>query len=167
MNFTIDHMKDSDAPEVMRIYEEGLNGNNATFETNLPEFETWIGGKRPDCRLVARLQDGSLAGWAVLSPTSKRVVYSGVCEVTVYVSNHAQGMGVGTALMGALVTESEAAGVWTLYSSIFPENVASVKLHERHGFRTIGRRERIAFHPTTQTWRDTVIMERRSETVGR
>ncbi len=168
MNVTIEPMLESDAPEVMRIYEEGLNGNNATFETNLPEFETWIAGKRPDCRLVARLDGSSpsLGGWAVLSPTSKREVYRGVCEVTVYVSNHAQGMGVGTALMGALVAESEAAGIWTLYSSIFPENVASVKLHERHGFRTIGRRERIAFHPTTKTWRDTVIMERRSKTVG-
>ena len=166
MNFTIDQMQMADADEVMRIYDEGLKGNNATFETVLPDFDTWIAGKRPDCRLVARANDESLAGWAVLSPTSKRDVYRGVCEVTVYVSNHAQVIGVGSALMTALVEESEAAGVWTLYSSIFPENVASIKLHERHGFRTIGRRERIAFHPSTQTWRDTVLMERRSETVG-
>lgn len=166
MKFTIDHMKIADAPEVMRIYDEGLKGNNATFETNLPEFDTWIAGKRPDCRLVAKLEDGTLAGWAVLSPTSKRKVYEGVCEVTVYVSNHAQGMGVGTALMTALIEESEAAGIWTLYSSLFPENGASIKLHEKHGFRIIGRRERIAFHPTTRSWRDTIIMERRSKTVG-
>ncbi|MEM8859069.1 MAG: N-acetyltransferase family protein [Chloroflexota bacterium] len=166
MQFKIEDMQDSDAAEVMRIYGEGLDGNNATFETVLPEFDVWIAGKRPDCRLVARRPDSRLAGWAVLSPTSKRKVYEGVCEVTVYVSNDAQGFGVGNALMGALVERSEQLGIWTLYSSIFPENGASVHLHEKHGFRTIGRRERIAFHPTTQTWRDTIIMERRSKTVG-
>ncbi|MFK7805152.1 MAG: N-acetyltransferase family protein [Anaerolineae bacterium] len=166
MKFEITPMEDADAAEVMRIYSEGLAGNNATFETVTPEFEDWIAGKRPDCRLVARKADGNLAGWAVLSPTSKRQVYSGVCEVTIYVSANAQGMGVGKTLMGALVAESEAAGIWTLYSSLFPENTASVRLHERHGFRTIGRREKIAFHPTTQSWRDTIIMERRSKIVG-
>ncbi len=171
MNFTIEPMTHTDGPEVMRIYAEGLAGNNATFETVVPGFESWIAGKRPDCRLVARLNDsssspGKLVGWAVLSPTSKRQVYAGVCEVTIYVSNHAQGLGVGKTLMQALIAESEAAGIWTLYSSIFPENRPSIKLHERHGFRTIGRREKIAFHPSTQTWRDTILMERRSKKVG-
>ena len=162
----IEPMRDSDGAEVIRIYAEGIAGNNATFETVAPEFETWIASKRPDCRLVMRKEDGTLAGWAVLSPTSKRKVYEGVCEVTIYVSADAQGQGVGNALMGALIAESEAAGIWTLYSSLFPENTASVKLHERHGFRTIGRRENIAFHPSTQSWRDTIILERRSKTVG-
>ena len=162
----IEPMRDSDGAEVMRIYAEGIAGNNATFETAAPDFETWIKGKRPDCRLVMRKANGKLAGWAVLSPTSKRKVYEGVCEVTIYVSADAQGQGVGNALMGALIAESEAAGIWTLYSSLFPENTASVKLHERHGFRTIGRRENIAFHPSTQSWRDTIILERRSKTVG-
>lgn len=166
MNFDIVPMQDADASEMMRIYSEGLAGNNATFETITPEFEPWIAGKRPDCRLVARKPDGTLAGWAVLSPTSKRKVYEGVCEVTIYVSADAQGMGVGKSLMQRLVSESEAAGIWTLYSSLFPENEASVKLHERFGFRVIGRREKIAFHPATQSWRDTVIMERRSKIVG-
>ena len=159
-------MNSTDGPEVIRIYTEGLAGNNATFETVAPDFESWIAGKRPDCRLVARKPDGSLVGWAVLSPSSKRKVYEGVCEVTIYVSADAQGMGVGKTLMQALIDESEAAGIWSLYSSLFPENEASVRLHERFGFRVIGRREKIAFHPTTQTWRDTVIMERRSKTVG-
>ncbi|MFT5194616.1 MAG: L-amino acid N-acyltransferase YncA [Cellvibrionaceae bacterium] len=166
MNFTIEPMIDIDAAEVMRIYGEGIAGSNATFETVAPDFETWIAGKRPDCRLVARKADGLLAGWAVLSPTSKRKVYEGVCEVTIYVSDDAQGMGVGKALMQTLIDESEAAGIWTLYSSLFPENSASVKLHERYGFRVIGRREKIAFHPTTRSWRDTLILERRSKTVG-
>ncbi|MEM9778179.1 MAG: N-acetyltransferase family protein [Chloroflexota bacterium] len=168
MKFTIEDMQDSDAAEVMRIYGEGLDGNNATFETVLPDFDTWIEGKRPDCCLVARRlnSERNLAGWAVLSPTSKRKVYEGVCEVTVYVSNDAQGLGVGNALMGVLVERSEQLGIWTLYSSIFPENGASVHLHEKHGFRTIGRRERVAFHPTTQSWRDTIIMERRSKITG-
>lgn len=168
MNFTIEDMQESDAAEVMRIYGEGIAGNNATFETVVPEFDAWIAGKRPDCRLVARQLGGSgkLAGWAVLSPSSKRKVYAGVCEVTIYVSNDAQGMGVGNALMGALVELSEKLGIWTLYSSIFPENQGSLRLHEKHGFRTVGRRDRIAFHPTTKTWRDTIMMERRSKTAG-
>jgi len=117
----------------------------------------------PQCRIVARSGDGIL-GWAALSPVSRREVYAGVAEVSVYVAASARGFGVGGALMRALIEASERQGVWTLQSSIFPENLASVALHLKHGFREVGRRERIARH--NGVWRDTVVLERRSRVAG-
>lgn len=166
MNYTIDALRSEDGPEVMRIYKEGIDSNLATFETVLPKYETWIAGKRPDCRIVARKADGSLYGWAVLSPTSKRTVYAGVCELTIYISTDAQGQGVGSALMNEMIVQSEAAGVWTLVSVIFPENQGSHRLHMKFGFREVGTRERIAFHAGSQRWQDTLMLERRSKLVG-
>ena len=163
-NFTIEPMQDSDWPRVQQIYAEGLETRNATFETAVPTWEAWTAGKRPDCRLVAKNSAGEIIGWAALSPTSKRAVYAGVAEVSVYVGENGRGQGVGKALLHALVQASEEAGVWTLYASIFPENEASVHIHKQCGFRLIGQRDRIA--QLDGVWRDTVILERRSQVVG-
>jgi L-amino acid N-acyltransferase YncA len=150
-------------PRVRTIYLEGIATGQATFQTTAPEWEEWDEGHLPHSRLVALLE-GEVVGWAALSPVSKRPHYAGVAEVSVYVGEGARGQKVGSALLAELVRQSEAAGIWTLQSSIFPENRASVRLHEAHGFRLMGRRERIARH--YGVWRDTVILERRSKTVG-
>jgi L-amino acid N-acyltransferase YncA len=150
-------------PRVRAIYLEGIATGQATFQPTAPEWEEWDGGHLPHSRIVA-VSAGEVLGWAALSPVSSRPHYRGVAEVSVYVSEEARGKKIGSALLEELVRQSEAAGIWTLQSSIFPENTASVRLHERHGFRFMGRRERIA--QQAGVWRDTVIMERRSKTVG-
>lgn len=163
MDFIIDSMRPSDWEFVREIYLEGIATGQATFETEAPDWERWDASHWPHCRLVARNGD-SVLGWAALSPVSKREVYAGVAEVSVYVSAAARGRGVGGALMRALIEASERHGVWTLQSSVFPENQASIGLHLKHGFRELGRRERVArLHGV---WRDTVLLERRSRLVG-
>jgi L-amino acid N-acyltransferase YncA len=163
MDFVIVLMRPQDWEFVRAIYFEGIATGQATFETEAPDWERWDAGHLPQCRLVARNSDGVL-GWSALSPVSRREVYAGVAEVSVYVAASARGLGVGGALMRALIEASELHGVWTLQSSIFPENQASVTLHLKHGFREVGRRERIARHHGV--WRDTVVLERRSRAVG-
>jgi L-amino acid N-acyltransferase YncA len=163
MDFVVELMRPQDWEFVRVIYLEGLATGQATFETEAPDWESWDAGHLPQCRLAARSGDGVL-GWAALSPVSRREVYAGVAEVSVYVAASARGRGVGVALMRALIEASERHGVWTLQSSIFPENHASVALHLKHGFREVGRRERIARHHGV--WRDTVVLERRSSVVG-
>jgi phosphinothricin acetyltransferase len=163
MDFMIDSMRPQDWEFVRSIYLEGMATGQATFETEAPDWERWDAGHLPQCRLVARKGDGVL-GWAALSPVSKRQVYAGVTEVSVYVAAASRGDGVGGALMRALIEASERHGVWTLQSSVFPENLASVALHLKHGFREVGRRERIARHQGV--WRDTVVLERRSAIAG-
>jgi len=156
-------MRDEDWDAVRAIYREGIVTGNATFETDAPAWEAWDKGHLRACRLVARA-DGRVMGWAALSPVSGRCVYAGVAEVSVYVSASARGQGIGKALLGALVEESERAGLWTLQAGIFPENMASIVLHRAHGFREVGRRERIG--QMNGVWRDVVLMERRSKAVG-
>jgi len=153
----------ADWPAVRRIYEEGIATGQATFQTEAPSWERWDASHVAACRLAATEGD-AVVGWAALSPVSDRCVYGGVAQVRVYVAESARGRGVGRALLGALVTASEAAGMWTLQAGIFPENVASVALHERCGFRVIGRRERIG--QQHGVWRDTLLLERRSAVVG-
>lgn len=148
---------------VRTIYLEGIATGQATFQTTAPGWDQWDEGHFTHSRLVA-LIEGEVVGWAALSPVSSRPHYAGVAEVSVYVAHGARGKKVGSALLTELIHQSEAAGIWTLQSSIFPENVASVRLHESHGFRLMGRRERIA--QQNGVWRDTIIMERRSQTVG-
>lgn len=148
---------------VRAIYEEGIATGQATFETAAPDWPAWDAGHRPDCRLTARLE-GQLVGWAALSPVSKRSVYGGVAEVSIYVATAARGRGVGRALLMALIEASEAAGVWTLQAGIFPENQASMSLHSSCGFRVVGRRERLGCHQGV--WRDALLLERRSGRVG-
>ena len=152
-------MKASDWQQVRAIYLEGIRSGHSTFETDAPPWVLWDEGHLPFARLVMR--DGEMIlGWAALSPVSKRVVYRGVAEVTVYVSEKVQGKGIGRALLEALIDEAEKNGIWTLQASIFPENTASVQLHLRCGFREVGRRERIAM--LNGVWRDTLLFERRA-----
>ena len=159
----IDQMKVDDWEQVRSIYLEGISEGNSTFETDAPSWEQWDAAHHQFARLVLR-KGNKVLGWAALSPVSKRSVYRGVAEVTVYVTESARGQGVGHALLMALIDESERNGIWTLQASIFPENVASAKLHLRCGFREVGRRERIA--TLNGIWRDTLLFERRSTSVG-
>lgn len=156
-------MTAADWPRVREIYGEGIETGHATFQTAPPAWEDWDAGHLPAPRLVAE-SGGEVAGWAALSPVSKRAVYAGVAEVSVYVADAARGRGVGHALLEDLVRASEAAGIWTLQAGIFPENAASVALHERCGFRRVGVRERLG--AMQGRWRDVLLMERRSRTVG-
>ena len=156
-------MTASDWEQVRSIYLEGVSSGNSTFETEAPSWEVWNEGHHEFARLVMRDGD-KILGWAALSPVSKRGAYRGVAELTVYVTESARHHGIGRALLQALIDESEQNGIWTLQASIFPENVASTKLHLRCGFREVGRRERIA--TLNGIWRDTVLFERRSKTVG-
>lgn len=156
----IDQMRANDWEPVRSIYLEGIRSGHSTFETEAPSWERWDEGHLQVARLVMR--DGeTVVGWAALSPVSKREVYRGVAELTVYVSENARGQGIGRALLEALIDESEKNGIWTLQASIFPENVASVQLHLGCGFREVGRRERIAM--LNGVWRDTLLFERRSK----
>lgn len=156
-------MADGDWPQVRSIYEEGVRGGDATFETEAPHRRTWDRSHRKDCRLVARI-GGAVVGWAALSPVSNRPVYEGVAEVSVYVARPARRRGVGTALLRALIDASEVAGVWTLQAGIFPENATSVALHRACGFREVGVRERLGGQGGR--WRDVLLMEKRSAVVG-
>ena len=159
MNYVIDQLSADDWEQVRSIYLEGIGEGNSTFETEAPSWERWDEGHLPFARLVIR--DGQkILGWAALSPVSKRNVYRGVAELTVYVTESARGQGIGRMLLEALIEASEKYGIWTLQASIFPENEASVKLHLRCGFREVGRRERIAM--LRGVWRDTLLFERRS-----
>ena len=146
-------------PAIAEIFRQGIATGQATFETNVPDWDAWDAGHLPSCRLVAH-QNGAVAGWAALSPASRRPVYRGVAEVSVYVAEAARGRGVGRALLDALVIASEKAGLWTLQAVMFPENDASVALHTGCGFRLVGRRERLA--QLHGAWRDVVLLERRS-----
>lgn len=150
-------------PEVRRIYVEGIETGQATFETEPPDWERWDAGHLAAARFVALLDD-HVVGWAALTPVSGRCVYAGVAEVSVYVDASARGRGVGRILLETLVQASEEAGLWTLTAGIFPENEASVRLHRSLGFREVGRRERIG--KLHGVWRDTLLMERRSGVVG-
>src|SRR5262245_18272409 len=153
MDFVIDSLLTQDWELVRAIYLEGMATGQATFETEAPDWERWDVGHLPQCRIMARSSDGIL-GWAALSPMSRRKVYASVAEVSVYVTASARSLSVNNALMRALIKASEQQGVWTLQSSIFPENHASVALHLKHGFREVGRREQIARRHGI--WRDTV-----------
>lgn len=160
MNAVIDQMRASDWEQVREIYLQGIRTRHATFETEAPSWERWDEAHLSFARLVVREGD-SVLGWAALSPVSQRQVYRGVAEVTVYVAGSARGQGIGRVLLEALIVESESNGIWTLQASIFPENVASVELHRRCGFREVGRRERVAM--LHNVWRDTLLLERRSK----
>ena len=152
-------MRASDWEQVREIYLQGIRSGHSTFETEAPSWERWDEAHLPFARLVMR-EGERVLGWAALSPVSKRQVYRGVAELTVYVAESVRGRGIGRALLDELIAESERNGIWTLQASIFPENVASVELHRRCGFREVGRRERIAM--LQGVWRDTLLFERRS-----
>ncbi|MFK4759903.1 GNAT family N-acetyltransferase [Microbacterium sp. ZW T5_45] len=162
-------MTPADWPWVEEIFAAGIAGGEATFETTAPTWEQFDTGKVPDPRLVATGQDGRVIGWAAASPVSTRAAYRGVIEHSVYVNPARQGEGIGRMLLAAFVEAAEDSGVWMIQSSIFPENTASLRLHARAGFRVVGTRERISrslLGPHAGTWRDTVLIERRSARNG-
>ena len=147
---------------VARIYAEGIATRNATFETETPTWETWDAKHLADHRLVA-LSGSDVVGWAALGAVSDRCVYAGVAEGSVYVAAEARGRGVGRSLLEELIRRSEDAGIWTIQTGIFPENEASLRLHERVGFRVVGVRRRLG--QLEGTWRDVMFLERRSERI--
>jgi len=156
-------MRASDAGAVLAIYQAGLDGGQASFETQAPTWSAFDAGRLAAHRYVATGDDDVVLGWVAVSAVSTRPVYAGVVEHSVYVDPVAHGRGVGRVLLDALVTSTEAAGIWTIQSAVFPENTASLALHARAGFRVVGTRERIARHHGR--WRDVVLLERRSPTV--
>jgi phosphinothricin acetyltransferase len=159
----IEGMVEQDWPAVREIYAEGISTGNATFEKSPPEWSVWDAAHLRKSRFVARTE-GKVAGWSALSGVSSRCVYAGVAEVSVYVAQQFRGLGVGGKLLAALIDSSEREGIWTLQAGIFPENVASVELHKRQGFRVVGVRERLG--SMDGRWRDVLLMERRSGVAG-
>jgi L-amino acid N-acyltransferase YncA len=156
-------MDAADAEAVLRIYQAGLDSGNASFEVTTPTWPAFDAAKLPDHRHVAVDADGTVLGWVAVSAVSARPVYAGVVEHSVYVDPAAQGRGAARALLSALIASTERAGVWTIQSGIFPENLASLALHQRVGFRIIGTRERIGRHHGK--WRDVILLERRSPAI--
>ncbi|WP_229382933.1 GNAT family N-acetyltransferase [Microbacterium allomyrinae] len=166
---TIRSMVPSDWPAVEEIYRHGIEDGEATFETQTPTWEAFDEGKLSEPRLVALDKSGAAVGWAAASPVSSRAAYQGVIEHSVYVHRDARGQGLGRLLLDAFVAAADEAGFWTIQSSIFPENTASLRVHESAGFRVIGTRERIArsaLGAHAGQWRDTVLIERRSRVNG-
>lgn len=163
MNYVIAPFEPADWEQVRAIYLEGISTRNATFETEAPTWEKWDSSHHPFARLVARANDVVL-GWAALSAVSSRRCYAGVAEVSIYVGALHAGRGAGTALLRTTIALSEKHGIWTLQASIFPENLASLALVRKCGFREVGRRERIA--KLDGAWRDVVLLERRSKVAG-
>ena len=161
---TIRPMTPEDWPAVRTIYGEGIATGNATFELAPPKWLDWDRDHAPEHRWVATDGDDDVVGWVAAQRTSARQVYTGVLETSIYVAGRAQRVGVGGALLRALIDSTELAGVWTLQTGIFPENAASLALHERFGFRRLGIRERVG--KRDGRWRDVVLLERRSSVVG-
>ena len=162
-------MTEADWPQVEAIFAAGIAGGEATFETATPAWEQFDAAKVRDPRLVAVDDSGAVVGWAAASPVAARAVYRGVIEHSVYIDPVQKGRGIGRLVLAAFVDAAEAAGYWTIQSSIFPENTASLSLHRRAGFRVVGTRERIArseLGPHAGQWRDTVMVERRSTRNG-
>lgn len=163
MDYKIEEMKPSDWDQVKNIYLEGIRTGIATFQTEAPSWESWDKGHLSICRLVARSGD-SVLGWVALSPTSSRNCYAGVVEVSIYIGEKYKGQGIGTALLTNVIKQSEENGIWSLYCAIIRENIASITLHKKCGFKEIGIREKIA-KMDNGVWHDTVLMERRSKIV--
>ncbi|WP_405443646.1 GNAT family N-acetyltransferase [Streptomyces avidinii] len=160
----IEELLPEHAEQVLGIYRAGIDEGNATFETQAPDWAAFDKAKLPDHRFVAVDDDGRVVGWVAASAVSDRCAYAGVVEHSVYVHPDARGRGVARALLDALISSTETAGLWTIQSGIFPENTASLTVHARAGFRIIGTRERIGRHHGV--WRDVVLLERRSPNVG-
>jgi L-amino acid N-acyltransferase YncA len=173
---TIAPMTAAHAADVLRIYQQGIDEGNATFETTAPTWDVFDAGKMAEHRFVALDADAdadadlasrakpAVLGYVVVSAISKRACYAGVVELSVYVALEARGRGVGNSLLSKLIESTEAAGIWTINAGVFPENTASLALHKRHGFRVLGRQERIG-KTVAGVWRDVVLLERRSPVV--
>jgi phosphinothricin acetyltransferase len=156
---SIETLTPEDWPAVKAIYEEGMATGDATFDTVAPTWEGWDGDHVTSPRLVAR-SDGDVVAWSALTPVSRRPVYRGVADLSIYVAGGRRGQGIGKILLRAMIERSEAEGIWTLQAGVFPENAASLALHRACGFRVVGTRERIGFMDSR--WRDVILLERRS-----
>ena len=153
----------TDYEQVAQIYQQGIATGNATFQQDIPTWDDWDESHLKNCRTVG-IMDNKIVGWAALTAVSSRCVYAGVAEVSVYVATNYRGLKIGTKLLEYLIEESEASNIWTLQAGIFPENIASIKLHEQLGFRIVGKREKIG--KMNGKWRDTLLLERRSVRIG-
>lgn len=156
-------MNAEDWHRVAFIYKEGMETGNATFQQTVPQWDDWNVSHLQTCRLVATV-NGHVVGWSALSPISKREVYAGVAEISIYVSARVRGFGIGAILLEKTISESEKQNIWTLQAGIFPENLASIKMHQRLGFREVGYREKIG--KMNGKWRNTILLERRSLIAG-
>ncbi len=170
MPLRIDPATASDWPAIKRIYEEGISTGNTTFDPSPPEtFDDWINCRIANCSLVARSGD-DVVGWVSLSRVSDRTVYAGVAFLNVYVGANHRGMGIGSLLISSVIERSEAEGIWMLEARIFPENVTSIHLHKKYGFREVGTRKKVGrmeYGPYAGIWRDVLILERRSRKAGK
>lgn len=164
MEYIIDHMKKDDWEKMSHIYNKGIESGISTFLREVPTFQSWNEKQVKNCSFVAR-SAGDILGWASLSKTDNRCAYTGVAEISIYIDDNYKKMGIGSALLDALIKQSETEGYWTLQSSIIALNEASLALHKKCGFRVIGRREKIAKDKNNQ-WQDTIIVEKRSKLVG-
>jgi phosphinothricin acetyltransferase len=163
MDIELRSLKKEDWSSVAELYKQGIETGNATFQKDIPTWDAWDSGHLKTCRIVATLGD-EIIGWAALNKVSGRFVYAGVAEVSVYVASQYKGQKTGTKLLKSLISESESEGYWTLQAVIFPENIASLKLHKNLDFRKVGFREKIG--KMNNVWRDTILLERRSKIVG-
>jgi len=168
MEYMIDNMKPEDWQQVRSIYREGIGTGNSTFEADAPDWDKWDSAHLQEHRLVVR-EGNTILAWAALSPVSARSVYAGVAELSLYVTAAHRGKGIGAALLNAIIDSTERAGLWTLQGGIFPENVPSLRLVKKHGFKEIGKREKIGkmtYGNLAGTWRDVILVERRSAVTG-
>lgn len=163
MNYEIREMNPNDEVRVLEIFQQGIDGGIATFETQLPNREAWNMEFFNDCRWVLENEEGLVIGWCGLKPISKRECFRGVAEVSIYLDNNYQGKGLGSLLLKKMIVDSENHNFWTLQSHIFPENEASIKFHQKNGFRTVGVRKKMG--QLNGEWKDVVLLERRSEIV--
>lgn len=164
MNYEIREMLPTDGEKVLEIFQEGIAGGNATFDPSAPTWGSWDQKHFNICRFILEDENEEIVGWAALQPISSRDCFKGVAEVSIYLSNAAQGKGLGSMLLNKLILDSEEHGFWTLQAGIFPENQASIIVHEKWGFRLVGKREKIG--QMNDKWRDIVLLERRSKIVG-
>jgi len=168
MEYIIDIMKQKDWQQVRSIYREGIGTGNSTFEADAPDWDKWDSAHLQEHRLVVR-EGNTILAWAALSPVSARSVYAGVAELSLYVTAAHRGKGIGNALLNATIDSTEKAGLWTLQGGIFPENTPSLRLVKKHGFKEIGKREKIGkmtYGDFAGTWRDVILVERRSTVTG-
>ncbi len=164
MNYEIRTLQPEDSEQVIAIFQEGINGGNATFDQTVPTWESWDNKFFKTCRFILEDENEKIVGWAALQPISKRECFTGVAEISIYLTQSVQGKGLGKILLRKLILESEECGFWTLQSGIFPENEPSIAIHKSLGFRIVGTRER--FGMLNGVWRDVVLLEKRSKTVG-
>jgi phosphinothricin acetyltransferase len=163
MNYELREMLPNDEARVLEIFQQGVNGGMATFETTVPTAEAWNMDYFNDCRWVLENETNEVVGWCALKPVSKREVYKGVAEVSIYFEDNYQGKGLGSVLLKKMILDSENHGFWTLQANIFSENEASLRFHQKNGFRIVGMRKKIG--KLKGEWKDVIMLEKRSEVI--